>query len=145
MSRALRALRGWTLAAPAVARGADAHFTASSSRHVAEHVTRCSSSIRRGERGLYRGHCRGLCALASASNPAPATSATPAAAAAPAVPVLIVGGGPVGLTLSILLSRLGVDSLLVERHASPTTHPQAHFINNRTMEVFRPLAVGPGK
>lgn len=55
------------------------------------------------------------------------------------VPVLIVGGGPVGLTLSILLSRLGVDSLLVERRASPTTHPQAHFINNRTMEVFRPL------
>lgn len=57
----------------------------------------------------------------------------------PAVPVLIVGGGPVGLTMSILLSRLGVDSLLIERRAEATTHPQAHFINARTSEVFRPL------
>jgi pyruvate/2-oxoglutarate dehydrogenase complex dihydrolipoamide dehydrogenase (E3) component len=49
--------------------------------------------------------------------------------------VLIVGGGPVGLSLSILLSQLGVSSLLVEKRAQPTMHPQAHFINNRTMEV----------
>ena len=53
--------------------------------------------------------------------------------------MLIVGGGPVGLTMSILLSRLGVDSLLIERRAEATTHPQAHFINARTSEVFRPL------
>jgi 2-polyprenyl-6-methoxyphenol hydroxylase-like FAD-dependent oxidoreductase len=31
-------------------------------------------------------------------------------------PVLIVGGGPVGLTASILLSQQGIRSLLVERH-----------------------------
>lgn len=49
--------------------------------------------------------------------------------------VLIVGGGPVGLSLSILLSQLGVASLLVEKRAQPTMDPQAHFINNRTMEV----------
>ena len=55
------------------------------------------------------------------------------------VPVVIVGGGPVGLTMSILLSRLGVDSQLVERRAAPTTHPQAHFVNNRTREIFRPM------
>ncbi|EEH52813.1 uncharacterized protein MICPUCDRAFT_48712 [Micromonas pusilla CCMP1545] len=54
------------------------------------------------------------------------------------VPVLIVGGGPVGLTLSYLLSRAGVDSTLIERRADgATTHPQAHFVNNRTMEIFR--------
>ena len=55
------------------------------------------------------------------------------------VPVVIVGGGPVGLTLSILLSRLGVDSQLVERRAAPTAHPQAHFVNTRTKEIFRPM------
>ena len=55
------------------------------------------------------------------------------------VPVVIVGGGPVGLTLSILLSRLGVDSQLVERRAAPTAHPQAHFVNTRTREIFRPM------
>ena len=50
---------------------------------------------------------------------------------------MIVGGGPVGLTLSILLSKFGVDSQLVERRTTPTTHPQAHFINNRSREIFR--------
>jgi putative polyketide hydroxylase len=32
-------------------------------------------------------------------------------------PVLITGGGPAGLCISILLSHHGVPSLLVERHA----------------------------
>ena len=41
-----------------------------------------------------------------------------------AVPVLIVGGGPVGLTASILLSQAGVRSLLVERHAGQQFIPR---------------------
>src|SRR5690242_19441156 len=53
------------------------------------------------------------------------------------VPVLIVGGGPVGLSASFLLSRQGVDSLLVERHPGTAIHPKARGINARTMEVFR--------
>ena len=53
------------------------------------------------------------------------------------VPVLIVGGGPVGLTASLMLSRLGVESLLVERHPGTAIHPKARGINARTMEVFR--------
>ena len=57
------------------------------------------------------------------------------------VPVLIVGGGPVGLTASILLSRLGVASRLVERHAGTAFHPKARNINMRTMEVFRQCGV----
>jgi len=57
------------------------------------------------------------------------------------VPVLIVGGGPVGLITSILLSRLGVASHLVERHPSTALHPKARNINMRTMEVFRQCGV----
>ena len=57
------------------------------------------------------------------------------------VPVVIVGGGPVGLTASILLSRLGVQSLLVERHPGTAIHPKARGINARTMEVFRQCGV----
>jgi 2,4-dichlorophenol 6-monooxygenase len=53
------------------------------------------------------------------------------------VPVLIVGGGAAGLTTSILLSRLGVETLLVERHATTSMLPKAHILNQRTMEVFR--------
>ena len=52
------------------------------------------------------------------------------------VPVLIAGGGPVGLTASFLLSRLGIRSLLVERHPGTAIHPKARGINARTMEIF---------
>jgi 2-polyprenyl-6-methoxyphenol hydroxylase-like FAD-dependent oxidoreductase len=58
-----------------------------------------------------------------------------------AVPVLIVGGGPVGLSASILLSRLGVASRLVERHPGTALHPKARNINMRTMEIFRQCGV----
>jgi 2-polyprenyl-6-methoxyphenol hydroxylase-like FAD-dependent oxidoreductase len=53
------------------------------------------------------------------------------------IPVLIVGGGPVGLSTSIFLSRQGIRSLLVERHVSTALHPKARGINIRTMEIFR--------
>ena len=39
------------------------------------------------------------------------------------IPVLIVGGGPVGLTASLLLSAQGVRSLLVERHPGTAILP----------------------
>ena len=53
------------------------------------------------------------------------------------VPVLIVGGGGCGLSLSIFLSNLGIESLLVERNPTTTDHPRAHILNQRTMEIFR--------
>jgi len=53
------------------------------------------------------------------------------------VPVLIVGGGGCGLTTSILLSDFGIEHLLVERHAGTSNLPKAHYLNQRTMEVFR--------
>jgi putative polyketide hydroxylase len=51
-------------------------------------------------------------------------------------PVLIVGGGPAGLSLSIGLSRAGVRSLLVERHPGTSIHPKARGVNVRAMEIF---------
>lgn len=57
------------------------------------------------------------------------------------VPVLIVGGGPVGLTASILLSRAGVRSLTVERHPGTAVHPKSRGINARTMEIFHQCGV----
>ena len=57
------------------------------------------------------------------------------------IPVVIVGGGPVGLTASILLSRAGVRSLLVERHPGTAVHPKARGINARTMEIYHQCGV----
>ena len=54
--------------------------------------------------------------------------------------VTVVGGGPGGLVLSALLSRLGVSSIVLERGRRPTDHPQAHFLNARTLEVFRSIS-----
>jgi 2,4-dichlorophenol 6-monooxygenase len=53
------------------------------------------------------------------------------------VSVLIVGGGGSGLSSSILLSDLGVDSLLVERRPGTSHMPKAGAHNQRTMEIFR--------
>lgn len=57
------------------------------------------------------------------------------------IPVLISGGGPVGLAASVMLSQHGVRSLLVERHAGTALTPKARSISARTMEVFRQCGI----
>ncbi|XP_020681130.1 uncharacterized protein LOC110098599 [Dendrobium catenatum] len=59
--------------------------------------------------------------------------------AEPYIPVLIVGAGPVGLVLSFLLTKLGVKCAVLEKNPAFSQHPQAHFINNRSMELFRKM------
>ena len=54
--------------------------------------------------------------------------------------VVIIGAGPVGLTAALLLSRMGMTSVVVERLLKPTEHPQAHFINMRSMEIFNQIS-----
>jgi len=51
--------------------------------------------------------------------------------------VVIVGAGPVGLSMAALLGRYGVPAVLVERRARVNPHPRARSINVRTVEVFR--------
>ena len=51
--------------------------------------------------------------------------------------VIIIGGGPVGLSMAIGLARQGIKSILVEKHPSTTNHPKARGINVRTMEIFK--------
>jgi putative polyketide hydroxylase len=57
------------------------------------------------------------------------------------VPVLITGGSLVGLSASLFLGRLGVEHLLVERHARTSHHPRGRGNNVRTMELFRAAGV----
>ena len=56
-------------------------------------------------------------------------------------PVIIVGGGPVGLSCSILLSLRNIPHLLFERHATTSIHPKAAGINQRTTEIFRVMGI----
>jgi len=56
-------------------------------------------------------------------------------------PVLVVGAGPAGMTASLLLSRLGISSRVVERRAAPQAAPAAHVVNARTLEIFRAARV----
>src|SRR5271154_2862702 len=51
--------------------------------------------------------------------------------------VLIVGGGPTGLTLAIDLGKRGVRCTLIEQKARPAFLPKMERINARTMEISR--------
>lgn len=51
--------------------------------------------------------------------------------------VLIVGAGPVGLSLAFQLALAGIDALVVERRDTPSLHPKANGVFSRTMEAFR--------
>ncbi|GHI06771.1 monooxygenase [Streptomyces cellostaticus] len=59
------------------------------------------------------------------------------------VPVLIVGGSLVGLSMSVFLGRLGVRHMLVERHSGTSIHPRGRGNNVRTMELFRVAGIEP--
>lgn len=57
--------------------------------------------------------------------------------------VSIVGGGPTGLSLALLLAQAGVASVVAERDRAPQTHPAASILDTRTMEIFRRLGIEP--
>lgn len=55
----------------------------------------------------------------------------------PETDVLVVGGGPVGLTLASDLAWRGRSVTLVEQRDGPTRHPKATLLGARSMEFFR--------
>lgn len=57
------------------------------------------------------------------------------------VDVLIVGGGAAGLTASMLLSKYGISSDLVNRYATTSLLPKAHLLSIKTMELFGEVGV----
>jgi 2-polyprenyl-6-methoxyphenol hydroxylase-like FAD-dependent oxidoreductase len=55
--------------------------------------------------------------------------------------VLIVGAGPVGLTLALDLGRRGVHCTLIERNSTAIQLPKMERCNSRTMEIYRRLGI----
>src|SRR3569833_2872023 len=59
-------------------------------------------------------------------------------------PVLIAGGGMVGLCAAAFLAQRGIPSLIVERLKESSPLPRAAFFHMRTLEMFRSLGIeGP--
>ncbi len=57
------------------------------------------------------------------------------------VPVIVVGGGPVGMSCALLLAQRGIEVLLVDRRDFEFRLPRAHLLNVRTMEIFHSMGV----
>ena len=55
--------------------------------------------------------------------------------------VLIVGAGPVGLTLALELERFGVPYRIIEKNGGQSTATKAMAVHSRTLEIFRELGV----
>src|SRR3981189_3595967 len=55
--------------------------------------------------------------------------------------VLIVGAGPVGLTLALDLGQRGVRCILIERNETSIQLPKMERCNARTMEIYRRLGI----
>src|SRR3982751_1670438 len=59
----------------------------------------------------------------------------------PTTQVLIVGAGPVGLTLAYDLGRRGIRCILIEQKDAPQFLPKMERCNARSMEIFRRLGL----
>jgi 2-polyprenyl-6-methoxyphenol hydroxylase-like FAD-dependent oxidoreductase len=55
--------------------------------------------------------------------------------------VIVVGAGPVGATAALLLAAHGVDCTVLERRNHPRTHPAAHVLSTRSMEIWREIGL----
>ena len=53
-----------------------------------------------------------------------------------ATDVLIIGGGPAGMVSAIYLDLLGISSIVLERQFEISTHPKAHELSARSIEIL---------
>src|SRR4051794_17593736 len=55
--------------------------------------------------------------------------------------VLVVGGGPVGVTMGLLLARAGVKTAVVDKAAEIYPLPRAAHVDHEIMRIFQELGV----
>jgi 2-polyprenyl-6-methoxyphenol hydroxylase-like FAD-dependent oxidoreductase len=64
--------------------------------------------------------------------------------ASPETDVLVIGAGPVGLTLACELQRHGVRVRLIDRKAVPNEHPNAAVVHVRSLEILSAMGAVAG-
>ena len=57
------------------------------------------------------------------------------------VEVAVVGAGPTGLTLAVMLSGYGIRTAVLDGAAGPARHSRAAVVHARTLETLEPLGV----
>jgi 2-polyprenyl-6-methoxyphenol hydroxylase-like FAD-dependent oxidoreductase len=55
--------------------------------------------------------------------------------------VIVVGAGPVGATAALLLADYGLKCTVVEARREPQSHPAAHVLSTRSMEIWREIGL----
>ncbi len=55
--------------------------------------------------------------------------------------VVVVGAGPVGATAALLLAEYGLECTVVEARREPQSHPAAHVLSTRSMEIWREIGL----
>ncbi|MDI1477203.1 FAD-dependent monooxygenase [Polyangium sp. y55x31] len=57
-------------------------------------------------------------------------------------PVLVIGAGPSGMVSALCLAKRGIDCILIERRQGTDTHPKAHELSARSIEILHELGLG---
>src|SRR6185369_521404 len=57
------------------------------------------------------------------------------------VDALVVGAGPVGLTMALELTRHGLSCRIIELAEAPTLHSKAQVVHSRTLEIAEDMGV----
>lgn len=59
-------------------------------------------------------------------------------------PVVVCGGGPIGMLFALRLAQLGVQCLLAEQNTTTSNLPKMDVTNIRTMEILRAMGLAEG-